>query len=577
MKKNVASQIVGAQVTTAADGTDFTGTVTCFFTIDGGTQTIGSVGSGVCTHEGKGYHTYAPAQSETNGDLLSYNFSGSGAITSSVHVYTAFPQTVDNNVLAAGATGFTAIDTVADAIKVMTDKFVFTVANQVDANTLSVGGTTQTAGDIPASQTTAQNDLDIITGAAGALLDTTATSAQLVDDVWDEVLTGGTHNAASSSGRRLRAIQEFQGYEMGSIWVDTLNGTAGTTDFENGTVENPVLTWADALTLNTSLGLNSFHIANGSSITFTASVANFTIIGDNYTLALGGQVITSLFIQGANDLSGISSGTGYRIVDCLINGAISLNTGWIIRCRLNSTITLLGTGGYFFQNCFGTTGTVPVINFDAAIGAQTLCLTPYTGGVSIQNMKAGDLFHIEGGGEFTLESSCTAGTCEYAGDWRLTDSSATVTLAPADNTTNIAAILVDTADIQPNYATASALATVDTEVGLIQTDLDNATDGLGALKTLIDALNDLSAANINSEVSDVIKTDTITLPSQGAPPLTPTLEQAVAYLYKNFRNRKFQSATEWRLYADNETTIDHKATVSDDGTDAIKQEIVTGA
>lgn len=45
-----------------------------------------------------------------------------------------------------------------------------------------------------------------------------------------------------------------------------------------------------------------------------------------------------------------------------------------------------------------------------------------------------------------------------------------------------AAILIDTADIQPNYATATALATVDTVVDGIQTDLSNGTDGLGAIK-----------------------------------------------------------------------------------------------
>ena len=36
--------------------------------------------------------------------------------------------------------------------------------------------------------------------------------------------------------------------------------------------------------------------------------------------------------------------------------------------------------------------------------------------------------------------------------------------------------------------TATALATVDTEVGAIQTDLDNATDGLGAIKAAVDAV-----------------------------------------------------------------------------------------
>ena len=48
--------------------------------------------------------------------------------------------------------------------------------------------------------------------------------------------------------------------------------------------------------------------------------------------------------------------------------------------------------------------------------------------------------------------------------------------------TDTAAILTDTADIQPNYATATALATVDTVVDGIQTDLSNGTDGLGAIK-----------------------------------------------------------------------------------------------
>lgn len=42
------------------------------------------------------------------------------------------------------------VDTEVLAIKTTTDKFVFTVANQVDANSLKVGGTTQTGGDIVA-------------------------------------------------------------------------------------------------------------------------------------------------------------------------------------------------------------------------------------------------------------------------------------------------------------------------------------------------------------------------------------------------------------------------------------------
>ncbi len=89
MTKNTAGQKIGAQLTAAADGTDFTSSVTCYVTGDGGTLATGSVGSGACVHEGHGYHTYAPAQAETNYDLIAFTFAGSGAITVTVQVATS--------------------------------------------------------------------------------------------------------------------------------------------------------------------------------------------------------------------------------------------------------------------------------------------------------------------------------------------------------------------------------------------------------------------------------------------------------------------------------------------------------
>ena len=95
MRKNVAGQKVGAQLISAADGSAFTGSVTVYVTGDAGTQAVGSVGSGACTHEGNGYHTYAPAQAETNYDLIAFTFTGTGAIPQTVQVYTSFPQSAD--------------------------------------------------------------------------------------------------------------------------------------------------------------------------------------------------------------------------------------------------------------------------------------------------------------------------------------------------------------------------------------------------------------------------------------------------------------------------------------------------
>jgi hypothetical protein len=63
-----------------------------------------------------------------------------------------------------------------------------------------------------------------------ALTDFFTSSAQLVDDIWDEVLTGATHNVASSSGRRLRQLEA--GVVLASGTLDA--ATSSSVDLETG-------------------------------------------------------------------------------------------------------------------------------------------------------------------------------------------------------------------------------------------------------------------------------------------------------------------------------------------------------
>lgn len=161
MKKNVAGQKIGAQMITAADGTVFTGAVTVYVTGDAGTQAVGSVGAGACTSEGNGYHTYAPAQAETNYDLIAFTFIGTGAVASTVQVYPSFPQTVDlstgitagtittttnvTTVNGLAANVITAASIAADAItdaKVAADVTIASVTGAVGSVTAGVTVTT---------------------------------------------------------------------------------------------------------------------------------------------------------------------------------------------------------------------------------------------------------------------------------------------------------------------------------------------------------------------------------------------------------------------------------------------------
>jgi len=105
MIKNTASQAIGCQMITAADGSAFTGSVTVYVCGDAGSQALGSVGSGVCTHEGNGYHTYAPAQAETNYNLIAFTFIGSGAIPATVQVFTIDARQTGDSFARIGSTG----------------------------------------------------------------------------------------------------------------------------------------------------------------------------------------------------------------------------------------------------------------------------------------------------------------------------------------------------------------------------------------------------------------------------------------------------------------------------------------
>ena len=216
MKKNVAGQVIGAQMITAADGSAFTGSVTAYITGDGGTQAVGSVGSGAATHEGNGYHTYAPAQAETNYDLVAVTFIGTGAIPATIQVYTNFPQTVDN------ATNISAIKTKTDYLPSATAGSaggVF-IAGTNAATTVTTSFTTTFTGNLTGSVGSVTAGVTVTTNndKTGYALSTAG-----IDGIWDEA--AATHLTSGTMGLYLAL--------SGGILVDTtITGTPSTTSLQ---------------------------------------------------------------------------------------------------------------------------------------------------------------------------------------------------------------------------------------------------------------------------------------------------------------------------------------------------------
>jgi len=95
--------------------------------------------------------------------------------------------------------------------------------------------------------------------------------------------------------------------------------------------------------------------------------------------------------------------------------------------------------------------------------------------------------------------------------------------------------------------------------------------------TLSNTSTALTAAAVNTEVADVLKTDTKSTDGlAGAPPESPTIEEAISYIYKSLRNKKTATSTTISIFDDAGSTVDHKRTISDNGTTYTEEEIVTG-
>jgi len=243
------------------------------------------------------------------------------------------------------------------------------------------------------------------------------------------------------------------GYDLGAIWIDTGASNTNTTDYVDGTADNPVSTWAAALTLSASLGIERFHIGNGSSITLTANSDNYTLTGINWTLALGGQSVSGAVVDGAtvtgNDGGLNTVATLYK--NCTM-GTNTLGLHELSQCGLSGTITIAEAGTYDWISCYSRVAGIsaPIIDVGATSFTTDLNMRNYSGGIELANFGiaffAGlDKMSLEGNGQLIIGATCVDGDIALRGNFKVTDNSGgAVTIVADDNTTNIDAVKTKT-------------------------------------------------------------------------------------------------------------------------------------
>jgi len=136
-------------------------------------------------------------------------------------------------------------------------------------------------------------------------------------------------------------------------------------------------------------------------------------------------------------------------------------------------------------------------------------------------------------------------------DLRLDTISASLTVIEADTNE------LQADDIPGRLNTISGSITViDTAVAAIQIDTSSTIPGL------VNGLNDLSAANVNAEVLDVMTIDTHVEPGQGLPTSTTSFGSMIRHIYKLAINKKRQTETVTTVYNNAGTVVDMKRTTA---------------
>lgn len=257
-------------------------------------------------------------------------------------------------------------------------------------------------------------------------------------------------------------VAQSVGYDGGQVWIDTVDGTAGTESYVNGVADNPTLTLADGITIASNLSLHGFYVSNESSITFAESHVNEVWRSNGGTMALGGQDISSSHFYHWNDISGTgtsASGETHLLDSHVANSvACTLGQAHITRCSIGAGgLVLSQAANYVIEDSkSGIAGaSAPTIDMGAAVGGSNMSVRNWSGGITLNNLASGDVVTLEGTfGTITLNGAdaqveirgiAKAVTNNLTGSPTVNDDS-----LKADD---IAAILADTADMQPKLGT----------------------------------------------------------------------------------------------------------------------------
>lgn len=484
MNKNEAG-LVDCQMV-GLDGLDFTGTVTVKYIIDGGALTDGN---GTVTNKTGGLYQYAALQAETNGDILGFQFSGTGAVTQ-LRDFDTRPNTEIaaikanvGNIATVGGTAYSAASSrTLTAYGTETNDYTATHSpNSVYHQLTDSAGTLnfyygytlrpdeECTGFLFKGRIMGSNDsiaiqvYDWVSGAFVTQHTLVGTNLNTDTSIAPSLVDRYTGTGANAGIVRVRfygtglttatlyidqciiarvSTSKSVGYANGFVWIDTKNGVAGTVLHYNGVADKKSLTWADALNIAGQLNSYLFNISPGSTIAPTANVKEYHLTGSGWFLVLGGYDYSNTAIYYAENITGTATCADHEMFfwNCQ-TGAITVGEADFHDCHITDTVTLGSTAPMLFDACVGVPIGTPGVDFGSAIGSTKVEMGNCAGVWTIKNLKVGDIFDYSGAGQITFDNSCTGGTATLTGDIVVTNNGSGITIIRGDDPAGITTLL----------------------------------------------------------------------------------------------------------------------------------------
>jgi len=337
-------------------------------------------------------------------------------------------------------------------------------------------------------------------------------------------------------------VSQTVGYAQGRVWINTDAANTNTESYVDGVADNPVSTLTAAKTIADALGMKDFHVTPNSTITLAADINGYNMFGVGYTLNVGGYDVGDTHFIHSGQVNGTALAASGHVdfLDSIIQ-TMTVNESHFTNCSFAENTVTLGAVASDVKiiNCRSVVAgaSTPTLDFGTSAGIDhNVTIADWQNGMQIANFNANvtvaDLLSISGTGQLIIAASCTGGTINLRGQWKITDNAGgAVTIVYDGVAQDVIDIIADTNELQGDWANGGRLDLIVDAI-LADTNELQSDDVPG----LIAALNDVSTAEVLTQVNTALDTAIAEL-GVAAPTATPTMRTGLMLLYMALRNK----------------------------------------